>query len=254
MTPAGLLGWVRARDGGLLALRRAARAAIVMPGLFALGDKVIGNPAIGDVRRVRRRSPCCCSSTSAARSRDRLRAQVALALAGAVLVCSARSSRRSTGSAAVAMAAGRFAVLFAGVVSSVLASATVALLLSFILPVSLPGPISTIPDRLAGWGLAAGASLVAVDRCCGRRRRASRCAHRRCAPAARSRRACARDVAYLLGEGGVTGADRSTRRVARADAAVADARARVLRDALPPDRAHAPPRARSCGSWTSSTG
>jgi hypothetical protein len=53
-------------------------------------------------------------------------------------------------------------VLFAGVVSSVLASASVALLLAFILPVSLAGPISSIPDRLAGWWLAAGPAFLAV--------------------------------------------------------------------------------------------
>jgi uncharacterized membrane protein YccC len=60
------------------------------------------------------------------------------------------------------MAVVAFGVMFAGVVSSVLAGATTALLLAFILPVSLPGPISSIPDRLAGWGLASGAALLAV--------------------------------------------------------------------------------------------
>ena len=50
-----------------------------------------------------------------------------------------------------------FAVIFSGVASSVLAGATTSLLLAFILPVSLTGPVSSIPDRLAGWGLAAGA-------------------------------------------------------------------------------------------------
>ena len=53
-------------------------------------------------------------------------------------------------------------MLFAGVVSSVLAGAAPALLLSFILPVSLPGPASSIPDRLEGWGMASGAGLLAV--------------------------------------------------------------------------------------------
>jgi hypothetical protein len=43
-------------------------------------------------------------------------------------------------------------IAFAGVASSVLAVATQTLLLSFILPVSLAGPASSIPDRLAGWG------------------------------------------------------------------------------------------------------
>ncbi len=45
-----------------------------------------------------------------------------------------------------------FVVLFSGVVSSVIASATTPLVLSFILPVTVPGPASQIPDRVAGWG------------------------------------------------------------------------------------------------------
>ncbi len=38
--------WLRVHDPGYGALRRAGRAAIVMPALFALGDKVIGNPTM----------------------------------------------------------------------------------------------------------------------------------------------------------------------------------------------------------------
>ena len=60
------------------------------------------------------------------------------------------------------MAVVGFGVIFAGVVSSVLARATTSLLLAFILPVSLAGPMSSVPDRLAGWGMAGGAALVAV--------------------------------------------------------------------------------------------
>jgi hypothetical protein len=55
-----------------------------------------------------------------------------------------------------------FVVLFSGVISSVIASATTPLLLSFILPVTVPGPASQIPDRVAGWGIAAVVSLVAI--------------------------------------------------------------------------------------------
>ncbi|HEY6313729.1 MAG TPA: FUSC family protein [Streptosporangiaceae bacterium] len=47
-------------------------------------------------------------------------------------------------------------------VSSVLAGATTALLLAFILPVSLAAPASAVPSRLAGWAMAAGAALVAT--------------------------------------------------------------------------------------------
>src|SRR4029078_7769228 len=38
--------WLGQRDRGFAALRRASRAAIIMPGIFALGDKVIGNPQL----------------------------------------------------------------------------------------------------------------------------------------------------------------------------------------------------------------
>ena len=38
------LRWLGRRDRGFAALRRATRAAIIMPAMFALGDKVIGNP------------------------------------------------------------------------------------------------------------------------------------------------------------------------------------------------------------------
>ena len=40
------LQWLAQRDRDLAALRRAGRAAIVMPAMFALGDKVIENAAV----------------------------------------------------------------------------------------------------------------------------------------------------------------------------------------------------------------
>ena len=40
------LRWLGQRDRGFAALRRATRAAIIMPSMFALGDKVIGNPQL----------------------------------------------------------------------------------------------------------------------------------------------------------------------------------------------------------------
>ena len=94
--------------------------------------------------------------------RDRLQAQAALAVTGGVFVSLGTLASRVARLAAVAMALVAFGVLFAGVVSSVLAGATTSLLLAFILPVSLPGPVSSIPDRLAGWGMASAASLLAI--------------------------------------------------------------------------------------------
>ena len=79
-----------------------------------------------------------------------------------MFVCVATLASRNAWLAAAAMALVAFGVLFAGVVSSVLASASTALLLAFILPVSRASPASTIPDRLVGWGMASVVSVVAI--------------------------------------------------------------------------------------------
>ena len=155
------LEWLRTRDRGLLALRRAARTAIVMPAMFALGDKVIGNPIVATFAAFGSFAMLLLVDFGGP-MRDRLRAQALLALVGALFVAVATFASHSVAIAAISMAIVGFAVLFAGVVSSVLAGATTSLLLAFILSVSLAGPNSSIPDRLAGWGLAAAAAWLAV--------------------------------------------------------------------------------------------
>jgi uncharacterized membrane protein YccC len=153
--------WLRAHDPGLSALRRAGRAAIVMPAMFALGSKVIGNPTLA-VFAAFGSFAMLLLVDFGGRMRDRLQAQAALAAVGVVFVCVGTLATRSAWLAAAAMALVGFGVLFAGVVSSVLAGSTVALLLAFILPVSIPGPASSIPDRVAGWSLASAAAFIAV--------------------------------------------------------------------------------------------
>lgn len=153
--------WLREHDPGFSATRRAARAAVVMPAVFALGDRVIGNPLLATFAAFGCFAQLVLVDFAGA-MRERLEAQATLAVAGASLVCLGTVASRSTALAAITMAAVGFAVLFSGVVSSVLAGATTSLLLAFILPVSLPGPVSSIPDRLAGWGMASGAALIAI--------------------------------------------------------------------------------------------
>jgi uncharacterized membrane protein YccC len=153
--------WLRAHDPGLRALRRAGRAAVVMPAMFAIGDRVIGNPVVATFAAFGSFAMLLLVDF-AGPMRDRLQAQAALSIVCGVFVCLGTLASNSDVGAAVAMAIVAFAVLFAGVVSSVLASATTSLLLAFILPVSLAGPASEIPDRLAGWGLASGAAFLAV--------------------------------------------------------------------------------------------
>lgn len=161
MTDWALLRWLRQRDRDLAALRRAGRTALVMPAMFAIGDEVIGNPAVATFAAFGSFAMLLLVDF-AGPMRSRLTAQAGLAIVCAVFICVATLVSRSAWLAAVSMGLVAFGVLFAGVVSSVLAGATTALLLAFILPVSLPGRVSSIPDRLAGWGMASGAALVAI--------------------------------------------------------------------------------------------
>jgi uncharacterized membrane protein YccC len=160
-SPTHPLRWLAQRDRDLLALRRAGRAAIAMPAMFALGDKVIGNPVLATFAAFGCFAMLLLVDFSGT-ARERLQAQATLALTGCAFVCLGTLVSQNVWLAAAATAIVGFVVIFVGVVSSVLASATTSLLLAFILPVTVAGPISSVPDRVAGWGMAAGAALVAV--------------------------------------------------------------------------------------------
>jgi uncharacterized membrane protein YccC len=153
--------WLGRRDPDYAALRRAGRTAIVMPGLFALGDKAIGSPEVATFGAFGAIALLLLVDFGGPLT-QRLQAQVALVVVGAVLICIATLASAEPWLAASAMTVVGFGVLFAGVVSSTLAGATTALLLAFILPVTIPAPVSAVPGRLAGWGLAGIASLIAI--------------------------------------------------------------------------------------------
>ena len=157
----GIRAWVLSRDPNLAALRRAGRGAIVMPAAFAVGEKVVENPNFAVFAAFGSFSMLLLVDFSGP-MRTRLGSQAALGLAGACLVCVGTLASRSTWTAVAVTAVVALGILFSGVVSSVLAGATVSLLLALILPVSIAAPASAIPERLAGWGTAAAASLLAI--------------------------------------------------------------------------------------------
>jgi uncharacterized membrane protein YccC len=155
------LQWLAQRDRDLAALRRAGRAAIVMPAMFALGDKVIENAAVATFAAFGSFAMLLLVDFGGT-MRARLQAQVALAVTGCAFVCLGTLASQTVWISAVAMTLIGFAVIFSGVVSSVLAGASTSLLLAFILSVTLSGPASSVPDRVAGWGMASGAALLAI--------------------------------------------------------------------------------------------
>ena len=137
------LRWLETCDRDLVALRRAGRTAVVMPAMFAIGDKVIGVLIIATYAAFGSFALLLLVDFGGP-VRLRLQNQIALAVVGATFVCIGTLASRATWLAAVAMAIAGFAVLFSGTVSSVLTAASTSLLLAFILPVTLRAPVSSI--------------------------------------------------------------------------------------------------------------
>lgn len=156
------LSWLRAHDPELAATRRAVRAAIVMPALFALCGQVFDSPTTATYAAFGSFSMLLLVDFTGPMV-QRLQAHAGLAVAWAVLICLGTLVAHQVWLAVAVMVVIGFVVLFAGAISSVLAGASTALLLAFVLPVTSPAPLSQLPDRLAGAGLAALAAMLAVS-------------------------------------------------------------------------------------------
>src|SRR2546426_1732371 len=148
-------------DPGLFSLKRAARAAIVMPAVFAFADNVIQDQqttflsAFGSLAIL-------VFADFGGPWRKRLAAYLGLTAAGAVLITLGTLCSRTPWLAVVAMAVLGFMILLSGVISGYFAAARIAALLTFIVPVSIAAPPAAIPARLEGWALAASAGICAV--------------------------------------------------------------------------------------------
>ncbi len=143
------------------ALKSAARAAIVMPAVFAFADKVIGQPqtsifaAFGSFALL-------VLAEFGGPPRTRLLAYLGLGCVGATFITLGTVCSRSPWRAAAAMAVVGFAVLFSGGFSGYFSAGATAAILTFVLPVTIRAANSAIPDRLEGWGMATGAAICAV--------------------------------------------------------------------------------------------
>jgi uncharacterized membrane protein YccC len=148
-------------DPGLSSLKSAARAAIVMPGVFAVAYQLIQEPQTAIFASFGSFAMLVLVDFGGPPV-SRFIAYLSLAVSGAVLVVVGTLCSRSDWLAAAAMAVVGFGILFSGVINGYFAAGGTAAILAFVLPVAIPAPISAIPWRLAGWGLAAGAGICAV--------------------------------------------------------------------------------------------
>jgi len=148
-------------DPGLVSLKSAARAAIVMPAVFAFADQVIGQPQTALFAAFGSFAMLVLASFSGP-PRSRFTAYLSLGISGVALVALGTACSGNAWLAAGAMAVVGFVILFSGVINGYFAAGGTAAVLVFVLSVSVPAPVSAIGPRLAGWGLAAGVGLLAV--------------------------------------------------------------------------------------------
>jgi len=143
------------------AAMRAVRATLVVPGLFALTDKVIGNPQMVLFAVFGAFASLVLASFGGTR-RDKAIAHLGLAVAGSAVLTIGTAVSGVTWLAALVTIPVAFGVFFAAVAGRNAASGVTAALLVYVLPVATASPVSAIPDRLAGWWLASVVSTAAV--------------------------------------------------------------------------------------------
>jgi uncharacterized membrane protein YccC len=145
---------LRIHDPGLVSLHGAVRAAIVMPAVFAFTDKVIGNTQVATFAAFGSFAMLVLVEFSGP-MHSRLIAYASLACAGAVNITIGTLCSQNTWLATGAMAVIGFVILFSGIINGYFAAGGTAALLTFILATMVAAPVSALPDRLAGWALAA---------------------------------------------------------------------------------------------------
>src|SRR5262252_562848 len=143
------------------AAMRAVRATLVMPSLFALTAKVIGDPQMTLFAVFGSFATLVLVSFGGTR-RNKAVAHLGLALTGSAALVIGTLVSNTAWLAAVVTIPVTFAIFFAGVASPNAQAGVLGALLIYILPACSPAAASTIGPRLAGWWLASVAGTVAV--------------------------------------------------------------------------------------------
>jgi uncharacterized membrane protein YccC len=143
------------------ALLRAIRATVVVPGLFALTFKVIGDPQMTLFATFGGFATLIFANFGGSR-KDKLTAHLGLAAVGSLALIIGTLVSGTTWLAAVVTVPVAFAIFFAGVIGPNAAGGVNGALLGYVLPVASVGGAATIGSRLEGWWLASAVGTAAV--------------------------------------------------------------------------------------------
>jgi uncharacterized membrane protein YccC len=157
----GPTAWLQKRDPGFLIVKRAVRATIVMPSIFAITHFAFSDPQVGLFAAFGSFALLLLVEFTG-RPRTRLVSYAGLYVVGCVLIAIGTVVSTDEIAAVVVMGVVGFVVLFTGIVSPQVATASTAALLTFVLPVSVAQPASAIGWRLLGWTLAALCCIAAT--------------------------------------------------------------------------------------------
>jgi uncharacterized membrane protein YccC len=153
------LRWVTSKDPDRLVVKRSLRAAIVMPSIFAIAHAAFSNPQV-DLFAAFGSFALLLLVEFTGPLRTRVVSYLGMFAVASGLIALGTAVSTNKVAAVVAMGVVAFAVLFAGIVTPRAATASTAVLLTFVLPVAVAQPASEIGDRLLGWLLAGVASIV----------------------------------------------------------------------------------------------
>jgi hypothetical protein len=151
--------WWRRLNPDPVALRRGARAALVIPLALLLARFVLGDPQ-ALIFIVFGCFALLVMADFGGPRPARLSAYLMAVLAGAALVALGTLFSATAAGAAAAMLVIGFGLAFAGVFGGYVTGSQTGLLLAFVISVSLPAPASAIPDRVGGWLLAGLVSTI----------------------------------------------------------------------------------------------
>jgi uncharacterized membrane protein YccC len=141
------------RDPGFGALRRATRAAIVIPLAFAFAKLLLGEPQSLIFVMFGCFSLLVISDFGGLR-RPRAIAYLTATIVGAALVALGTLVSSSAWLAAVVMGLVGFAISFSRTFGGYVAAANIGMLLAFVIAVTIPGPADVVPARVGGWAIA----------------------------------------------------------------------------------------------------
>jgi uncharacterized membrane protein YccC len=151
---------LRLRDPGGTSLRRGLRVAIVIPPLAAFTPTIVGNPGAATFA-VFGTFALLGLADFGGPTVPRARAYAGATVAGAGLVLLGTLASAAAWSAVGGTLLVTFVVELLGVFGGYVVAAQTAVLLAFVVAVSIPAPAGTGWLRVAGWALGGGVSLAA---------------------------------------------------------------------------------------------